>query len=701
MGVKGLWTIVEPSSENINNLERLRGHRLAIDASIWLYQLTKALPADEKLSKNAHLGYNPLVMTGLVRRICKLLHFGIKPVFVFDGGVPILKANTIKDRQGRRAEAETRYKRLAKKVLKIRMGLAALGVEDESAPIPSEKQVIETDQDFVISSSSESELEDFDYDQLKTIDVEAAEFKSLPLEMRQELLLLMKERLFAEQLGKTNASLGTTEALDFSKGQIEALVKRRKIAGELEKVSRSSYGSYSGQDKTHRIAASSTKEFVLVKTESGGWTFTENKKADEDPVDDSSVKVNHAEEDDEFERRFFENDTSVVATVQPELNIAQREYVQEIEQVELSKDEKFETAIVEPSNPQNSDSVGETIGEVEEALEEIEEELPSLEDLKQLKKFEHVLESNYTFVNEVVTPAPSEEVIKVEHYIDSKSEDEWDFLEEYKHVDEKEIAKRLEESLREAQDKVKAAQNESARPDDELQSDFIQLLNHWGLPWLIAPMEAEAQCAHLQRLGLVDGIITDDSDVLVFGTAPLLVYRHFFKDRKPVQVFSLARIELQLGLGQWHLILLAFLLGGDYGLGIRGIGAKRGLELAKLVCKAESLKALSDEKEKIIKGLRMIKGWVADIDTLGADFTVDDQKAIEKIITKIHHIEETFPNPAIVDAYMNPSVSDDSRPFSWLTPDPMALERFLQERTQWTKQQFRTILGPILRKSLK
>lgn len=37
---------------------------------------------------NAHL-------IGLFHRICKLLYYKIKPVFVFDGGVPMLKKNTI------------------------------------------------------------------------------------------------------------------------------------------------------------------------------------------------------------------------------------------------------------------------------------------------------------------------------------------------------------------------------------------------------------------------------------------------------------------------------------------------------------------------------------------------------------------------------------------------------------------------------
>lgn len=39
----------------------------------------------------------------------------------------------------------------------------------------------------------------------------------------------------------------------------------------------------------------------------------------------------------------------------------------------------------------------------------------------------------------------------------------------------------------------------------------------FGLPYIIAPMEAESQCAWLDEAGLVDGVVTDDNDVFLFG----------------------------------------------------------------------------------------------------------------------------------------------------------------------------------------
>jgi len=57
----------------------------------------------------------------------------------------------------------------------------------------------------------------------------------------------------------------------------------------------------------------------------------------------------------------------------------------------------------------------------------------------------------------------------------------------------------------------------------------------FGLPYIIAPMEAEAQCAYLELEKLVDGVVTDDSDVLLFGARS--VYKNIFDDRKYVETY--------------------------------------------------------------------------------------------------------------------------------------------------------------------
>jgi hypothetical protein len=60
-----------------------------------------------------------------------------------------------------------------------------------------------------------------------------------------------------------------------------------------------------------------------------------------------------------------------------------------------------------------------------------------------------------------------------------------------------------------------------------------RLLQLFGLPWLMAPTEAEAQCAFLDMAGLTQGTIRDDSDIWLYGGKK--VYRNFFniQPRRP------------------------------------------------------------------------------------------------------------------------------------------------------------------------
>ena len=53
------------------------------------------------------------VIDGFLRRICKLLYFGIKPVFVFDGSTPSLKKKTLIYRRKLRHRQQVNYGKAA------------------------------------------------------------------------------------------------------------------------------------------------------------------------------------------------------------------------------------------------------------------------------------------------------------------------------------------------------------------------------------------------------------------------------------------------------------------------------------------------------------------------------------------------------------------------------------------------------------
>uniref|UniRef100_A0A182SWL0 XPG-I domain-containing protein n=1 Tax=Anopheles maculatus TaxID=74869 RepID=A0A182SWL0_9DIPT len=52
---------------------------------------------------------------------------------------------------------------------------------------------------------------------------------------------------------------------------------------------------------------------------------------------------------------------------------------------------------------------------------------------------------------------------------------------------------------------------------EQMRNDCMELLQIFGVPYIVAPMEAEAQCAFLNQIEMTDGTITDDSDIWLFG----------------------------------------------------------------------------------------------------------------------------------------------------------------------------------------
>lgn len=103
------------------------------------------------------------------------------------------------------------------------------------------------------------------------------------------------------------------------------------------------------------------------------------------------------------------------------------------------------------------------------------------------------------------------------------------------------------------------------------------LLSLFGIPYIDAPQEAEAECAELFTRNLVDGIVTDDSDVFLFGGSR--IYRNMFNQSKYVECYLATDLEKELGLDRDKLVKLAYLLGSDYVDGLPGVGPVLASEL--------------------------------------------------------------------------------------------------------------------------
>ncbi len=111
---------------------------------------------------------------------------------------------------------------------------------------------------------------------------------------------------------------------------------------------------------------------------------------------------------------------------------------------------------------------------------------------------------------------------------------------------------------------------------------------------------------YYNKLGLVDGIITEDSDAFLFGGN--FVYRFIFEDKKYAELYSSSDIQNELGLNRYDLISLAFFLGSDYTEGIKGIGIVNAMEIISTFINYQNSE-LVNSYDKILHGLKMFKYW--------------------------------------------------------------------------------------------
>ncbi|KAL9131300.1 MAG: hypothetical protein Q9217_000735 [Psora testacea] len=113
------------------------------------------------------------------------------------------------------------------------------------------------------------------------------------------------------------------------------------------------------------------------------------------------------------------------------------------------------------------------------------------------------------------------------------------------------------------------------------------LLRCFGFPYHHAPGEAEAECALLQREGIVDAVLSEDVDTLMFGCS--LSLRNWTaegvrgtKSPTHIDVYRSTWTKERAGLDSEGMILVALMSGGDYmQAGIPGCGIKIACQAAK------------------------------------------------------------------------------------------------------------------------
>ena len=241
-------------------------------------------------------------------------------------------------------------------------------------------------------------------------------------------------------------------------------------------------------------------------------------------------------------------------------------------------------------------------------------------------------------------------------------------------------------------------QRKDRRDADEVTQTMIsecqELLKLFGLPYITAPMEAEAQCAELVRLCLVDGIVTDDSDCFLFGGTR--VYKNMFHQEKFVECYLLSDLEKEFSLDRKKLVSLAHLLGSDYTEGLPGIGPVTALELLT------EFSIVDANDEEPVAPLRRFRKWWDEVQYLGGiTYSGLHDSPFKKKFRKSHatklSLQNSFPSCEVDEAYLKPEVDQDPSMFQWGVPDLDGLRRFLMSTIGWSQGRCDEVLVPVIK----
>ncbi|KAI1139216.1 DNA-repair protein rad2 [Hypoxylon sp. FL0543] len=184
----------------------------------------------------------------------------------------------------------------------------------------------------------------------------------------------------------------------------------------------------------------------------------------------------------------------------------------------------------------------------------------------------------------------------------------------------------------------------TVRVTKEHNAECQQLLKLMGIPYIVAPTEAEAQCAVLARAGKVYAAASEDMDTLCFDSPVLLRHLTFSEQRKePIQEIHLDKVLEGLNMDRKQFVDLCILLGCDYVDPIPKIGPSTAL---KLIRQHGTL-------EKVVEYIKQDSKY-----TLPEDWPFEDARAL-------------FFEPDVRQA------DDPLCDFKWEKPDIEGLVKFL------------------------
>tara|TARA_R110002003_G_scaffold28_11_gene1599 strand:+ start:2068 stop:4038 length:1971 start_codon:yes stop_codon:yes gene_type:complete len=146
----------------------------------------------------------------------------------------------------------------------------------------------------------------------------------------------------------------------------------------------------------------------------------------------------------------------------------------------------------------------------------------------------------------------------------------------------------------------------------EMARAFIEELKHHNVQYIVAPYEADSQMAYLERKGIIDGVLSEDSDLLVFGVKCLITKLDKYGDCVEINrnYFTACREVSLVGWSDADFRRMAILSGCDYLPGIGGLGLKTAHRMLRKHKTVDRLVKAAQFDGK----LKVPPGFMADFD---------------------------------------------------------------------------------------
>lgn len=181
----------------------------------------------------------------------------------------------------------------------------------------------------------------------------------------------------------------------------------------------------------------------------------------------------------------------------------------------------------------------------------------------------------------------------------------------------------------------------------EIVEDCKKLLGYMGIPFVQAITEGEAQASFMSSANIVQGVISQDYDCLLFGARKVLrnftLYgRRRISSRNIYVSVNPEYIELEetltsLGISREKLIDIAILTGTDFNEGLPRVGAKTALALMRKNGSLENILKLKNETIPNLEEIRQLFLHPPSINNVDTTFREPDKENVIKFLCDSHN----------------------------------------------------------------